>query len=54
VNEYTEKYVTDEYFNNNPTWDVEDSPWKATQILEMLKKHNLNPQTIGEIGCGAG
>jgi 2-polyprenyl-3-methyl-5-hydroxy-6-metoxy-1,4-benzoquinol methylase len=33
---------------------VEDSPWKAKQILSIINKNNLNPKSIAEIGCGAG
>ena len=47
-------YVTQEYLNNNPTWHVEDSPWKAKQILKIIKKNNLQPNSICEIGCGVG
>ncbi len=42
------------YLDNNPTWHVEDSQWKASQILKMLEKHNIKPKTICEVGCGAG
>ena len=47
-------YTDGEYLERNPTWHVEDSAWKAEQILTMLSKHNLTPQTICEVGCGAG
>ncbi|MFN3969308.1 class I SAM-dependent methyltransferase [Flavobacterium sp.] len=43
-----------EYLKNNPTWHTEDSAWKATQITKLLKRNELNPKTIAEIGCGAG
>lgn len=43
-----------EYLKNNPTWDSEDSPWKAEQILKIIHRNNLNPKTICEVGCGAG
>lgn len=43
-----------EYLKNNPTWHVEDSPWKAKQIIKMLNRNPINPKTIAEIGCGAG
>ncbi|CAN5579801.1 hypothetical protein BH23BAC1_BH23BAC1_39460 [soil metagenome] len=43
-----------EYFKNNPTWHVEDSPWKAKQILKILDKNMLKPKSIVEVGCGAG
>ena len=38
----------------NPGWHVEDSPWKAQQIFRMIQKHNLQPETVAEVGCGAG
>jgi len=43
-----------DYLKNNPTWHIEDSPWKAKQIIKMLKKNPTNPKSIAEIGCGAG
>ena len=52
--EFGKKYVTSEYLDDNPTWHVEDSPWKAEQILKILKRNNLQPDSICEIGCGAG
>jgi ubiquinone/menaquinone biosynthesis C-methylase UbiE len=33
---------------------VEDSPWKARQVLKMLSRHDLRPRVIAEVGCGAG
>lgn len=53
----TEKIYTEEngeYLKNNPTWHVEDSPWKAKQIIKMLNRNPINPKSIAEIGCGAG
>jgi hypothetical protein len=47
-------YQTGEYVERNPTYHVEDSAWKANQILKMLEKHDLRPQSICEVGCGAG
>jgi hypothetical protein len=49
-----ELYIDGEYLNRNPTWHVEDSAWKARQILRMLSRNHLGPQTICEVGCGAG
>jgi SAM-dependent methyltransferase len=43
-----------EYLKNNPTWHVEDSPWKAQQIIKMLKINPINLKMIAEVGCGAG
>ncbi|UUX91691.1 class I SAM-dependent methyltransferase [Methanoplanus endosymbiosus] len=49
-----EKYLNGEYLEKNPTWDVEDSPWKAEQIQKIIERNNLSPDSICEIGCGAG
>lgn len=51
---YKTIYEDGTYLKNNPTWHEQDSTWKAKQILKILKKNNLNPKTICEIGCGAG
>jgi SAM-dependent methyltransferase len=40
--------------DKNPTWHVEESPWKAQQIMRSLDKNHLTPKTICEVGCGAG
>jgi len=47
-------YVDGGYLQKNPTWHVEESPWKARQIQRMLKRHALQPRTICDAGCGAG
>ena len=49
-----EIYQDGSYLDNNPTWDVEDSPWKVRQIKNLIEKHGINPTTLGEVGCGAG
>ncbi|MBK6381495.1 MAG: class I SAM-dependent methyltransferase [Chitinophagaceae bacterium] len=35
-------------------WHVEDSAWKATQILKLIERNQLRPESVVEIGCGAG
>jgi hypothetical protein len=53
----TEKIYTEEkgeYLKNNPNWHIEDSHWKAKQILKMLSRNSIHPKSIAEIGCGAG
>jgi cyclopropane fatty-acyl-phospholipid synthase-like methyltransferase len=47
-------YVDGEYLQKNPTWHVEDSPWKAAQILRALALLPQPPRTICDVGCGAG
>lgn len=47
-------YEDGTYLSHNLNWHEEDSPWKAKQIGEMLRRNNVAPTTMGEIGCGAG
>lgn len=47
-------YQTGEYVAKNPTYHVEDSAWKAGQVLKLIDKHRLAPRTVCEVGCGAG
>ncbi len=42
------------YLKNNPTWHVEDSPWKAMQIYKMISRNDLTIKSVCELGCGAG
>jgi SAM-dependent methyltransferase len=47
-------YSDGTYLRNNPQWHADDSPWKAKHIAAMLERHGIAPQTVCEIGCGAG
>jgi hypothetical protein len=47
-----DRYSGDEYVTSNPDWHVADSPWKAAQVLAMLKAEPV--ETVCEVGCGAG
>ncbi|MCK5850657.1 MAG: class I SAM-dependent methyltransferase [Kiritimatiellae bacterium] len=47
-------YSSGEYLRRNPGWHVEDSSWKANHILNVLNRNNLKPDSICEVGCGAG
>lgn len=47
-------YRGDQYFKNNPTWDDEGTIWKANAIDHLLKKNKLMPESVVEVGCGAG
>lgn len=49
-----ESYESGDYLANNPTWDEEDSAWKAGQVLNALHRNNITPKSIVEVGCGAG
>ncbi len=52
----TSDYVNTDsnYLHANPTWHVEDSAGKATQVLKLMQRNKLQPRSIVEIGCGAG
>ena len=54
INYPAAQYLTKEYISKNPTWDIEDSPWKARVVEAILKKNKLVPSSICEVGCGAG
>ena len=47
-------YITGQYLEKNPTWHIGESPWKVRHILPMLQRHHLVPNTVCEVGCGAG
>jgi len=50
----TRRYIDGDYAQQNPDWDTADSPWKALQVLQLLKRHQLSPASVIEVGCGAG
>jgi SAM-dependent methyltransferase len=47
-------YTSGEYLQNTQTWHIEDSAWKARQILRGMNECHLVPETVCEVGCGAG
>ncbi len=47
-------YVQGEYLKHNPDWHQSDSKWKAQQVSTLLKRNDLSPKSICEVGCGAG
>jgi cyclopropane fatty-acyl-phospholipid synthase-like methyltransferase len=49
-----QQYIDGEYTSKNPSFHIEDSPWKARQILQGINRAKLQPTRIAEIGCGAG
>ena len=50
----TQIYEDGTYLANNPGWHEEDSPWKAKQIIKIIKQNSLIPKTVCEVGCGGG
>ena len=47
-------YLDGSYDKLNPSWDTEDSAWKAELVVGLLARHQIQPKTLAEIGCGAG
>jgi SAM-dependent methyltransferase len=48
-------YTDGDYLSKHPTWHMEDSPFKAAQILKMLSRHpEISISSVCEVGCGAG
>jgi ubiquinone/menaquinone biosynthesis C-methylase UbiE len=47
-------YSDKTYLTNNNDWHQLDSAWKALQINNILKKNNVTPLTVVDIGCGSG
>ncbi len=50
----TNIYQSGEYEEKNPGWHTEHSAWKASQALSLLRRHGIQPDSVCEIGCGAG
>lgn len=48
------RYTSSNYLDSNPSWDIEDSPWKASKVYELLTRRGIAPKTIVDVGCGAG
>jgi SAM-dependent methyltransferase len=47
-------YRDGSYLKNNPSWHIEESPFKVRQIRRMMRQQNLAPKTVCDVGCGAG
>lgn len=53
-NPLDERYTGGGYLAENPEWGERNASWKAEQVAAMLRKHQLQPRTICDIGCGTG
>jgi len=47
-------YQDGRYLEHNPSWHMEESPFKVKQILRMMNKRDLSPRTVCDVGCGGG
>jgi hypothetical protein len=50
----TKKYVDGSYAADNPDWHAGDSAWKTGKIMEIVRRNMLQPESVCEVGCGAG
>lgn len=50
----TNQYTDGRYLEKVEDWHAGDSVWKAGKILEMMRRHRLEPSSVCDIGCGAG
>lgn len=48
------RYADGSYLRANPCWHAEDAQWKVSHILDMIDAHALAPDSVCEVGCGAG
>lgn len=51
---YLDVYKDGSYLQKNPTWHVEESPFKVKYILQLLQKNDLQIHSVCEAGCGVG
>jgi 2-polyprenyl-3-methyl-5-hydroxy-6-metoxy-1,4-benzoquinol methylase len=49
-----DRYTSGEYLDQNPSWHVEDSHYKADQILRLLDANAVPVKRVCDVGCGAG
>lgn len=47
-------YLDGDYADINPSWDTDDSAWKAKLVADLLEEQDLHPASVAEVGCGAG
>ncbi len=52
--EATDFYTGDDYAEKHPTWHDEYCAGKAGEIVKLLRRNNLHPRRIVDVGCGAG
>lgn len=47
-------YKDGTYLSKNPSWHLEDSPFKAKYIHKILSRASITPTSLVEVGCGVG
>jgi SAM-dependent methyltransferase len=49
-----ERYKDGSYLEKNPSWHMEESPFKVKHIVQLLRNNSLKIQSVCEAGCGVG
>jgi SAM-dependent methyltransferase len=47
-------YQDGSYLDRNPSWHMEESPFKVRQIRKMIARQKLTPASVCDVGCGGG
>lgn len=42
------------YLSRNPSWHIDESAWKVSQILRMMARQRIAAKKICDVGCGVG
>jgi len=50
----TDQYSNGTYLENVKDWHTGDAAWKAENVYNIIRKHQLSPGSIYDIGCGSG
>lgn len=51
---YLDAYKDGSYLEKNPTWHVEESPFKVKYIMRLLHRNSLQIHSVCDAGCGVG
>ena len=54
VRKIRDMYNNGFYLGNYQDWHLSDSEWKANKIVNIFDENSVSPESICEIGCGAG
>jgi tRNA G46 methylase TrmB len=54
VENFESIYLNESYLLKNLDWHRQDSSWKVSKIFELLTDHQIDPDSICDVGCGAG
>jgi SAM-dependent methyltransferase len=50
----TDQYVDGTYFEKAKGWHASESPWKAANVLKLIRRNALHFETVCDVGCGVG